>query len=394
MQNPTRTAGAFALCLWLFTGLACAPSGPNRAERSRMEAFVRSHSEPLDLSSPAAFRADLLDTAGKQIILLGESHGMPINNELDLALLQWLHHNAGVRVYLGEVGHAAALLLNRYFETGDERLLDLFFRALRGTPAWNREYRDFLLRFRHWNASLPPSDRVRFVGVDTEHNPNFAIWALGEWVRESIDAGRSTPASIAATVKRFTDIGNRIDAPEATKLLHDAPDHFAAHRTEWSRLLGPRLTDFEIIIENLFQPTAGNRDFAIYETFLKLYPTFARERCYGRWGANHTAQTPLEDKRWFAWYLNQPGSPVSGKVLSIQPFYEKAETLAQTGYGHYRVQSFSNTWFVPGLLAAGGGPVTLVRLEGPDSPFNAMPLSGMFQYAVLIRGATASHPMD
>ena len=205
MQNPTRMAAALALCLWLSTATSFAQSpGIDEAARSRMAAFARSHSQTLDLSSRTAFRADLLDAAGKQIIMLGETHGMPVNNDLDLALLRWLHHSAGVRVYLSEFGHATAFLINRYFETGDEHLLDVFFGAARGTQIWNREYRDFFVRFRQWNASLPAADRVRFVGVDIEHNPNFAVWALGEWVRESRDAGREVPAAIAGVAERRT----------------------------------------------------------------------------------------------------------------------------------------------------------------------------------------------
>ena len=92
MQNPTRMAAAFALRLWLSTATSFAQSpGIDEAARSRMAAFARNHSQTLDLSTPTAFRADLLDTAGKRIIMLGETHGMTVNNDLDLALLRWLH---------------------------------------------------------------------------------------------------------------------------------------------------------------------------------------------------------------------------------------------------------------------------------------------------------------
>ena len=410
MQNPTRMAAALALCLWLSTATSFAQSpGIDEAARSRMAAFARSHSQTLDLSSRTAFRADLLDAAGKQIIMLGETHGMPVNNDLDLALLRWLHHSAGVRVYLSEFGHATAFLINRYFETGDEHLLDVFFGAARGTQIWNREYRDFFVRFRQWNASLPAADRVRFVGVDIEHNPNFAVWALGEWVRESRDAGREVPAAIAGVAERLAAVGTRLESPEASALVSEAPDDFAAHRGEWSRLLGPRLADFEIVTANLGQRNiayAGKqdgsfnqiRDHAMYETFLKLYPTLGGARCYGRWGSAHIAQTPLGGTRWFASYLNQPDSPVAGKILSIWPFYEKSETLAPSGDGRYRVKSLSEASSVPGLPAS-AGPVTLVRLGGENLPFASLPfgdrkLGEVMQYAVLIRGATAAHPME
>ena len=399
-----------ALCVRLFTAPSCAQS-PELfgGARSRMAEYARSHSQVLDLSSPAAFHADLLETAGKQIIMLGETHGMTVSNDLDLALLAWLHRNAGVRVYLGEFGHATAFLVNRYFETGDERLLDMLFDAARGTLMWNREYRDFFVRFRQWNVSLPAAERVRFVGVDIEHNPNLAVWALGEWVRESRAAGREAPAAIAGVAERLAAAGMRIQSPEVSALVREVPGDFTAHQEEWRRLLGQRLADFEIVTANMRERDAaysgkgnggfdGIRDRAMYATFLKLYPTLGGVRCYGRWGTSHVAQAPLHGTNWFATYLNQPGSPVAGKVLSIWPFYEQSEILARTNDNRYRVERLSQGTLVRGLDTS-ATPVMLVRVDGAGSPLAGLPLDNrkigeIAQYAVLIRGATAVHPME
>ena len=374
-----------------------------------MEAFARGHSQALDLSSPEAFDPNLLDISAAQIFMLGEAHGMPVNNDLDLALLAWLHRAAGVRVYLCEFGHATAFLINRYFATGDEQLLDLFFSAVRGTQIWNREYRDFFVRFRRWNAALPEDDGIRLVGLDIEHNPTFAVWALGEWVRESRAAGREPGVDIAGFATRLAAIGTRIESPEASALAREAPDDFAAHQAAWSSLLGSLLADFEIVTANLRQRNSayaarqdGNfnqiRDRAMYETFLKLYPTLHGARCYGRWGSAHIAQAPIESTRWIATYLNEPDSPVAGKVLSIWPFYEKSQALSPAGDGRYRVRNVSESLPPPGLSSF-AGPVTLVRLAGESSPFAAFPFMGrnlgeVAQYAVVIRGATAAHPLE
>ena len=392
MKNLIRMAGALALCLWLCPPPACAPS----------------NSMPLDLSSPGAFHAELLDVSGKQIIMLGETHGMPVNNDLDLALLQWLHRTAGVRVYLSEFGHATAFLINRYFETGDEQLLDLFFRAASGTAIWNREYRDFFVRFRQWNASLPAADRVRFVGVDIEHNPNFAIWALGEWVRQSA-ASRTAPSEIAGMARRLAAIGTRIESPGASALVRETPPDVARHRAEWSRFLGPRLADFEVVTANLQQRDlayAGRqndsfnqiRDRAMYETFLKLYPALGGARCYGRWGSAHIAQTGFGGTRWLASYLNQPGSPVAGKVVSIWPIYVDSQTLVRNGDHRYCVENVSDSPRLP-VQFSSAAPVTLVRLDGKGSPLAGLrvgkeKLGEVGQYAVVIRGATPAHPID
>jgi erythromycin esterase-like protein len=82
-------------------------------------AFLAKNSQPLNLADPGRFDAGPLDLIGKRVFLLGEEHNVAINNDLDLALVRYLHKAAAVRVYLAELSYAEGCLINRYFETGE-----------------------------------------------------------------------------------------------------------------------------------------------------------------------------------------------------------------------------------------------------------------------------------
>jgi erythromycin esterase-like protein len=151
----------------------------NPAADAGISAFLEKNREALDLSDAGArFDARLLDVAGKQIVLLGEDHGIALHEDLDLALLRYLHQAAGVRVYLAEMSYAEGCLFNRYLDTGDEPLLDYLTNELRGTVAWTKEHRAFFVNLRRWNLTLPEKDRVHFAGVDIEHQRRVALHYL------------------------------------------------------------------------------------------------------------------------------------------------------------------------------------------------------------------------
>jgi hypothetical protein len=386
-------------------------SGPCHATRiaappplGPAEDFLAKNNQPLDLADGGRrFSASLIETTGKQIFLLGEGHGMAINGDLDLALLQYLHRTAGVRVYLAEWGYAAGELVNRYVETGDEQLLDFMIREARGSVSWTKEQREFFVKFRDWNLTLPEKDRVRMVGVDIEHQVGIAVWYLNR-----LAMGRTPPAGIRDAVANLAHMQEAKAADELAASLRD-------HRQDYSAWMGDRLLDFEVVVTNLqkrYEAYAGRndgqfelvRERAIYETFLKLQPRLAGVKCYGRWGSAHVAQRGYENRDPFAARLNRPDSPVAGKVVSLWPIYQNSESLYMNG-GQYRTRRFSDdTPLLAPLASAAHSPVTLFKLTGAGSPFaqalyHFAPGTGgvttdYAQYFVLIKNATPTHTAD
>jgi len=397
---------AAVLLLSLCAAIYLWSSRSNSRLLAQIHSYLATNREPLDLSDGGArFDASLIDTRGKRIFLLGESHGIAINEDLDLALLRYLHRNAGVRVYFSEMSHAQACLLNRYLETGDEDLLDFVFVEFRNTSLWTREHREFIHKFRAWNTSLDRRDRVRIAGVDVEHQPRIAMRFLADSV---LEAGHTVPRAIKTTLSRLNDLR---DGPSETarQFAAELVSSIQRNRADYSAFLGDRLLDFEIVATNLQKSDEfyGNRDRskagairdrAMYETFRKLYPRFAGETCYGRWGADHIIQRPFQKHQPFAAMLNRPESPVAGQIISIQAIYQHSEGTISNGSSYQDYQASAPAPFLELFAPVANNPITLFRITGASSllarELPGYPLGEGVQYVVFIQDAAAAHPLE
>ena len=389
----------------------CAAQNRTGAVAARIPEFLEQNRQVLELDNDGArFRATLLDTGGKQVILLGETHGVALNEDLDLALLRYLHKTAGVRVYLSESGYSANCLLNRYLDTGDEQVLDFVMQESYGSIGWTREHRAFYAALRRWNLTLPEKERVRLVGLDVEHQRRVALRYLAELAKP--DGGKRAPAAIAETIARLQRIQQEPYGKPAVQFIGDLTSSVAAHRLDYAAMLGDRLFDFELTAANLqkaveYYATDGTpqsfdlREQVMVQTFLKLYPRLGGAKCYGRWGSAHVLQRRADLGVPFAAMLNRPDSPVAGRVVSIFAMYVNSEALSMPGYRTGRADD-DDAWSQP-FAAASPGPITLFKLTGAGSPFQQDAFSFMkghgvptdyVQYVVLIRNATASHPLE
>lgn len=353
----------------------------------------------LKLEPGAQFRAGLLDPGGKRIFLLGEHHAIAGVEELDLSLLQYLHRVAGVRFYVAEYGYAFGEMANRYFESGDEKLLDWLMEQMKGSPAWTHENREFLKKMGEWNRSLPAGERVRVVGVDVEHQSEIAWRYL---------AGLTGDAAAAPAAIR--DVLGPLARGEFSEALNRRlAASLSEHRADYAALLGDRLFDFEIVAGNLvkrdefYRPKhdAGLRDRVMYDTFRRVAARHPGARWYGRWGNGHITQRPLNGYSTAASLL-EADAEWSGRIVSIYSLYRNCSSLDPSSYG--RVPANDN----PGqtsVFAAGAGEsrFTLFRLDLPGSPLRdpkfallgpgSGAVTGYAQYVMLVQNASAAHPL-
>ena len=334
----------------------------------------------------------------------GEAHGIALNEDLDLALLRYLHKTAGVRVYLEETSYATSRLLNRYLDTGDERVLDSIMQRFYPTLGWTKENRAFYVNFRKWNLTLPEKERVHIVGLDVEHRRSVALHYLAEAAKAN--GGRTTPGRIAEMVGKLRRIEQETSGKKVEQFIGALTSDVAAHRDEYGALLGDGIFDFELVAGNLRRTMEAQtrpeqrfmelRERVMYDTFLKVYPRLGGAKCYGRWGAAHIMQRRVDFGESLAVKLNRRDSPVSGKVVSIYGLYENSEALTQD-YG--KVPANSNDALAKPFSAASAGPLTLFKLTAGDSPFRHELFSFMtgkgvltdyLQYVILIKNAPAS----
>lgn len=407
MRRPTYRQMALvaaAVLLSLVAAFYVRSPRPDRRLLAPIRSYLSSHREALDLSDGGArFDASLIDTRGKRLILLGESHGIAVNEYLDLALLRYLHRTAGVRFYFGEISYAQACLLNQYLETGDEEMLAFLFDEYRNTSAWTKEHREFIRKLRAWNSSLDRQDRIRVEGVDVEHQTRIAIRFLADLV---LEAGHAAPAAIRAAVSRLNDLREG-SSESARQFAAEAVSDIEQHRADYAAFLGDRLRDFEIVARNLQKSSEfyGNRskggairEQAMYETFRRIYPRYEGETWYGRWGADHIIQQPFQGHEPFAALLNRAGSPVAGQVVSIQPIYQDSQGTTYNGRTYRNYQASAPNPFLEPFAALSSGPVTLFRITGASSllarELPGYPLGEGVQYVVFIQGAAASRPLE
>lgn len=382
------------LVAWLAAAALCGTACSSATNQARVSpegtSYLQQHGTTIDLGSrpPAAFRLLDDDLPDHEVFLAGEVHGIAANVDLDLALLTYLHRNAGVRYYLAEASPSAAWLMNRYLTTGDEAHLNMLFAATRGTAMWTREEREKLRRIRAFNQVVGSDAAVEVVGIDIEHQPGLTL----EHVRQ-LTGGASAPESIDELLERLggEDGATPLQGADSRELARTLRAATAARAYYTSGL------DEQYRI----------RDAAMFESFTAVYPSLGRGKLYGQWGRAHVLQRPTARIETIAARLDAAGSPVAGKVLSIAYFYDRCRTLRRP---RYRVARYSDDRrAVRPLVRAASGALTFFRLTGPGSPFASglhllpeAPAEGtrgavttdFFQHAVLIRGSPASRPLD
>lgn len=402
--------GTLIVCLVILIGCAGAKPVPPAGLD-----FLHEHRQTLELGDDgAAFAPTLLDGAAQQaaVILLGEAHGVAINEALDFALFTYFYETAGVRTYIAETGYGMGALLNRYVQSGDDDQLRNLFAALEGTTAWNRERFVFWHRLHAWNQTLPADARVRVVGLDVEHQYPVGV---GYVLSLLPDAAPASPALAepVETLRAMVD-ERRWDAHAchaaveallaAIETYPDVADaYFGVEVGEVQRALQALATRFVYYATEDANAADAARDRYMVETYLAL--GLQTETVYGKWGAEHVYQHPYRGLERFAMLLDGAGSPVAGRVLSIDLVYADSRQLRirNGSYGDAAVAAPRR--IVRPLRRMATGDVTLFQLTGATSPFAEglyllrQPTGGgvttdYVQAVMLVGGAEAAAPLQ
>lgn len=294
-----------------------------------------------------------------RVILLGEIHGLAHGQIADLALLKALQRQAGIRYYLGEFDAAQADAFNRFVETGDRSDMDAVFASWRkrGLQWANQDFRDKLLAIAQWNRTLPPSQRIRFLGADeVQDGPAFCRW-LGRRLAKApatpalsrLSASLGDPATCAtsgALAVAATGEAKRLDPVTA--------DGIAALATN------AKLSDREGRIE-----VNTKRHLAAH-----------RGRFYGLWGLYHVVQAEVNGTAPLALRLLRAGIDVrsmailnlGGEMMIPTQSANGTITFATMGYTVDSAEAALVNGIEP-FAANAAGSLTLFTLAGQNSPF-------------------------
>jgi hypothetical protein len=148
------------------------------------------------------------------------------------------------------------------------------------------------------------------------------------------------------------------------------------------------------------------RDKRMYENFKQVYESLPKGKYYGQWGLNHIFQKEQMGVKWIAASMNEKGSSLENKVLSIAYAYENCKFMSGTSDRNYSVD-YRNTYNSLVFNNFTTKDYTIFKLNGKDSPFSKdsiwlttdiMPTSGVtvdfYQYIILIKNSQATEPLN
>ncbi|NLJ78541.1 MAG: hypothetical protein GX329_04190, partial [Tissierellia bacterium] len=150
----------------------------------------------------------------------------------------------------------------------------------------------------------------------------------------------------------------------------------------------------------------GIRDGRIYDNFMELYGRLPRDKYYGQWGLSHIFQRGFPYVKWFAAALNERGSILQDRILSLAYVYDNCEYLYPTPRRDYISSIDTIDPKFEAFQELAGEGCTIFKLNGIDSPFSReliwpiahkLPQGGVttdyIQYLVLITGSSAARSL-
>jgi sulfur relay (sulfurtransferase) DsrC/TusE family protein len=309
------------------------------------------------------------------VFLIGENHGTEKNQELEMAMLQYFHKNAGIDALLMELPFSFTQYMTNYLETGDIVILDSLMASLDGTISQTEEKYQFWQNLREYYSQLPQDEKFRLIGVDIEHQYTNAVNYLYELLPEN-------PAP--QDLKKIADMLKENYRAELTQLVIEVEELqyriFLAFKNDDDKMqhwLGDKYDEFKHVSTNLGHRITSNqlssidfnkfRDSVMAENFAFLDSKYQPEKMFGQWGVSHVFRVPQHGIDWFGSRLEK--TRFSGRILSIPIVYHNCDILFNSSYELIGVDSYVNDHGIfDGYNDSG---YRIFRLDGELSPFRS-----------------------
>jgi hypothetical protein len=354
------------------------------------------------------------DSKEKEIFFTGENHGIKTNELLDMKFLRYFKEKVDFKYYLCELSYSDAYFLNKYLESGDIKILENIYKPLKGTFAWNKESYDHWKKVYEFNKTLPQDRKIQVVGVDIEHQIENALRYM-----TTVLPSKEAPKEIASKISELNDTWNSIEKINPKKLLNFSEGlrkDLQEKEGIYKNYLGENYFGFKLVNDNILYTNEAYsvndnefnkvRDKRIYENFKKVYDNLPKGKYYGQWGLNHIFQKDQAGVKWVATSMNEKGSTLENKVLSIAYIYENCKFMNKTSDRNYSVADINtnNSNVFNDITTK---DCAIFKLNGKDSPFSKnliwitsdnIPKSGVttdfYQYIILVKNSQATEPLN
>lgn len=375
--------------------------------------YLKNNSKNMYFTDNQLKGLDLLSDsiAGKRLFITAESHGVSINQKLEFEFLKYLKKEAGISYYLQETAFSTSMLLNKYLDTGNEKILKQIFQSLEGTFAWTKEKYNLWKNIYEFNQTLPDEERIIVLGFDIEHQLENAFWYLNTLIPE-----KEVPKDIKPFINQIKSIYNNQDYnnQEIEKFAYELNKNIDENKKLYQDFLGHDFLGFELVNDNIINRFIAyqtknskwnsTRDKMMYDNFLRIYSRYSDGKYYGQWGLNHAFQEKQDGVKWFASRIdNEVDSPLKDQILSIVYLYQNCTRINNNG--KYSETSMSNNNSRQ-LEILSQDNMSLFKLNGKQSPFNedlfwmlgeTAPKKGVttdyFQYLIFLNDYKASTPL-
>jgi hypothetical protein len=206
------------------------------------------------------------------LIVIGEAHEIAGTYETELFIIEKFLKR-GHHTIIIEGGISEAYLLNHFFSTGDENILN-FTKAHRDT------YKKFILNLKSFNFGP-----INFVGVDFERAVCLE-YLFSKWFGNT-----DTPAELLPYVKLLLKINSNTSDAKMKKILLDARKKYHLYESVLTEFLKDDVVYFKKIIFNpVFQAdysfSSQKRDAAITKNLLSV-PADILHNSILIFGSNH-----------------------------------------------------------------------------------------------------------
>lgn len=362
------------------------------------------------------------DLKNKEIFFTGENHGIKANKKLNMKFLKYFKKKTNFKYYLCELPYSDTYFLNKYLISGDTKILEKIYKPLKGTFEWNKDNYNHWKELYEFNKKLPENQKIQVVGIDIEHQSINALAYMNEVVDNN-----EMPKEIDNTLKGIKKLYNKyskenvVNEIELKEFCKTLKKNIEENENIYKQYLKKEFLGFKLVNDNILYKyeayDAKNNDFnkvrdkRIYENFKNIYSELPKGKYYGQWGLNHVYQKEQDNVKWVAAAMNEEGSVLKDKILSIIYVYDNCKYMSKNidrtySIGEaYSYDSWNNIFkdFIKENY-------TMFRLTGKESPFkNKMiwPINSnwtgeipkgsttdFFQYIVVIRKSQATEPLN
>jgi hypothetical protein len=361
----------------------------------------------VDMNDPKSLNPYVTDSLVKanDIIFVSESHAVASNTQMRLLFIKNLHQYTDTLCYFVELSYAAGQMLSQYLQSGDETILQFMYDNYKATFEYTKENYAFWQQLRGYTQQLQPSKKLVVVGLDIEHQSLNAL----RYIRDILGTAKPPVAidSLVMGMKTKTTISYR-GVNDAT-WVRQQNNNILVNRGDFLQFLGEKkYFELELVLLNMQKSvdyiannTLGFRERALWENFMKLYPTIPKAKWFGQWGSYHTLQRASHTS--LANFMNSSiESPVSKRVVTFYTFYENCRYMNQFTTESAPLASIESNNPYSALATT---DFTLFKLDKATSPFRSQLLwwgtdekitegatINYFQYVLFVKNMAAMKP--